>query len=85
MTPKKTKQKNEPSQNWTDWAAHLADVHASVAAERLRGHQSVGANHGGEQAALVNLLDGGAVHEVDHAPFIHRNTWAREREREREM
>lgn len=64
--------------------AYLADIHARITAQRLRRHESVWANHSGEQTSLINLLNGGAIHKVDNTSLIHCNTWAREREREGE-
>lgn len=69
--------------NQTALLAYLADVHACIAAQRLRRHQSVWANHSGEQTSLINLLNGGAINEVDNTSFIHCDTWAGEREREK--
>lgn len=64
--------------------AYLADIHARITAQRLRRHESVWANHSGEQTSLINLLNGGAIHKVDNTSLIHCNTWAREKEREGE-
>lgn len=66
------------------FSAYLADIHTCITAQRLRRHQSIGANHSGEQTPLINLLNGGAIDKVDNTSFIHCNTCAGVRERERE-
>lgn len=66
------------------FSAYLADVHARITAQRLRRHQSIGANHSREQTPLINLLNGRAIDKVDNTSFIHCNTCAGERERERQ-
>lgn len=80
----------QPKANWCQgkslihpsaFSAYLADVHACITAQRLRRHQSIGANHSREQASLINLLNGRAIDKVDNTSFIHSNTCAGEKER----
>lgn len=66
------------------FSAYLADVHARITAQRLRRHQSIGANHSREQTSLINLLNGCAIDKVDNTSFIHCNTCAGEKESEAE-
>ena len=54
--------------------AHLADVHAGVAAEGPDGGEVVGTQQGGDDAVLVDLPDHGGVHEVHESILIHRNS-----------
>lgn len=54
--------------------AHLCDVHTGITAERLGGHQAIGADEGGQHSSLIDLLDSGPIHKVHKAPFVHCNT-----------
>lgn len=50
---------------------HLIDVHAVVTRQGASRRQIIGTQESGDDAVLVHLPDGGAVHEINQAVLVH--------------
>lgn len=50
---------------------HLVDVHAAVTRQGPSWRQIIGTQESGDDAVLVYLPDGGAVHKINQAILVH--------------